>query len=75
VTQRLPAVTAQRAIRALEKCGWELDRSKGSHHVFRHPDHRHRVVVPTHGRDLAKGTLNQIIGVSGVSREEFLRLL
>lgn len=27
----------------------------------RHPDHRHRVVVPMHGRDLEKGTLNQIV--------------
>jgi hypothetical protein len=28
-----------------------------------------------HARDLAKGTLNQIIEVSGRGREEFLRLL
>jgi predicted RNA binding protein YcfA (HicA-like mRNA interferase family) len=75
VTPRLPSVTPRKAIRALERCGWELDRVKGSHHVFRHPDHPHRVVVPTHGRDLAKGTLNQIVDASGVSRDEFLRLL
>lgn len=48
---------------------------KGSHHVFRHPEHRHRVVVPMHGRDLAKGTLNQIVEASGVGRDEFLKLL
>jgi hypothetical protein len=28
-----------------------------------------------HARDLARGTLNTIIGASGVSREDFLRLL
>jgi predicted RNA binding protein YcfA (HicA-like mRNA interferase family) len=33
------------------------------------------VVVPVHARDLAKGTLNAIIEASGVSREEFLKLL
>jgi predicted RNA binding protein YcfA (HicA-like mRNA interferase family) len=44
-------------------------------YVFRHPDRRHRIVVPMHGRDLAKGTLNAIIEASGVSREEFMRLL
>ncbi|MBA3366694.1 MAG: type II toxin-antitoxin system HicA family toxin [Actinobacteria bacterium] len=44
-------------------------------HVFRHPDHRHRVVVPMHARDLARGTLSAIIEASGVSREEFLRRL
>ena len=72
---RLPAVTPREAVRALERCGWQLDRVKGSHHVFRHPDHQHRVVVPVHARDLARGTFNAIIEASGVSREEFLKLL
>jgi predicted RNA binding protein YcfA (HicA-like mRNA interferase family) len=75
VNPRLPAVAPREAIRALERCGWELDRVKGSHHVFRHPDLPHRVVVPVHARDLAKGTLNQIIGASGVDRDEFLKAL
>ncbi len=75
MTARLPAVAPRKAIRVLERCGWRLDRIKGSHHVFRHPDHGHRVVVPLHGRDLAKGTLNQIIEASGVDRDEFLKLL
>ncbi len=43
--------------------------------MFRHPDYRHRIVVPMHSRDLAKGTLSQIIAASGVPREDFLRLL
>jgi mRNA interferase HicA len=74
LTGRLPAVTPRQAVRALERCGWELDRTRGSHQVFRHPEHRHRVVVPMHARDLARGTLNAIIAASGVSREEFLKL-
>jgi predicted RNA binding protein YcfA (HicA-like mRNA interferase family) len=75
VTPRLPAVTPRQAVRALERCGWELDRTKGSHHVFRHADRRHRIVMPMQARDLAAGTLHQIIEASGISREEFLRLL
>jgi len=75
VTPRLPGVAPRKAIRALERSGWQLDRTKGSHHVLRHPDHQHRVVVPMHGRDLAKGTLNQIIEASGISRDDFLKLL
>lgn len=62
-------------MRALERSGWQLDRTRGSHQIFRHPDHRHRLVVPMHARDLARGTLNAIIDASGVSREEFLKLL
>ena len=75
MSPRLPAVAPRKAVRALERCGWRLDRVKGSHHVFRHPGHRHRIVVPLHGRDLTKGTLNQIVEASGVDREGFLRLL
>ncbi len=75
MTPRLPAVTPREAVRALERCGWEFDRAKGSHRVFRHPNRRHRIVVPMHARDLASGTLHQIIAASGVSRDEFLKLL
>lgn len=74
MTPRLPAVTARQAIRGLERCGWQLDRVQGSHHVFRHPELPGRVVVPRHGGDLRKGTLNAIIAGSGRTREEFLRL-
>jgi len=38
VTSRLPAVTPRKAVRALERCGWELDRVKGSHQVFGIPN-------------------------------------
>lgn len=72
---RLPAVTPRQAVRVLERCGWQLDRVKGSHQVFRHPDHRHRVVVPMHASDLARGTLHAIVEASGISREQFLELL
>jgi mRNA interferase HicA len=75
VTPRLPGVAPQKAARALERAGWQFDRVKGSHHIFRHPDRPGRVVVPMHRRDLAKGTLNQIINGSGLARDEFLSLL
>ena len=75
MTPRLPGVSPQKAGRALERGGWKLDRIKGSHHIFRHPDRTGRVVVPMHRRDLARGTLHQIISGSGLTRDEFLRLL
>jgi predicted RNA binding protein YcfA (HicA-like mRNA interferase family) len=50
-------------------------RTRGSHQIFRHPDHPHRVVVPMHARDLARGTLVAIIDASGLSRDAFLKLL
>jgi predicted RNA binding protein YcfA (HicA-like mRNA interferase family) len=68
-------VTPRQAIRALERCGWELDRTKGSHQVLRHRAYPHRIVVPVHARDLATGTLHHIVEASGLSRTEFLKLL
>ena len=75
MSPRLPAVSARQVIRVLRQSGWKLDRIRGSHHVFRHPDHPTRVVVPLHGGDLRKGTLNAIIDGSGLTREELLRRL
>ncbi|CAN5827755.1 type II toxin-antitoxin system HicA family toxin [soil metagenome] len=48
-------------IRMLEEDGWELDRVRGSHRIFKHPDRQYRVVVagkPNH--DLSPGTWNNI---------------
>ena len=75
MSPRLPAVSARQVIRVLRQSGWELDRVRGSHHVFRHPDRSTRVVVPLHGGDLRKGTLSAIIASIGLTREEFLRRL
>jgi predicted RNA binding protein YcfA (HicA-like mRNA interferase family) len=58
VTPRLPAVTPRQAVRALTRCGWQLDRVGGATTSF--VTQVIRVVVPTHARDLARGTLNAI---------------
>jgi len=75
VSARLPAVNPRKLIRVLEGEGWQLDRIKGSHHVFRHPESPNRVVVPVHRRDLAPGTLNTILKGAGITREELLKRL
>ncbi len=48
-------------IKLLEKNGWVLDRIKGSHHQFTHPNFSFVVTVPHPRKDLTKGTLNQIL--------------
>ncbi|MCT8336566.1 addiction module toxin, HicA family [Methanoculleus sp. Afa-1] len=54
---KLPALTAQKVMKILEKKGFVLDRVKGSHHIFYQLETKRRVVVPVHGRDLPPGTL------------------
>jgi len=62
-------------MKALEKAGFILDRIKGSHHIYFNSSTGRRVTVPYHNKDLKRSTLNSIIKESGLSREEFLKLL
>jgi predicted RNA binding protein YcfA (HicA-like mRNA interferase family) len=74
VSGRLPAVSGRQVIRALEKSGWRVERTRGSHWSMGHSDVGYVVVVPLH-RELAKGTLNRILKDAGLSRDELRRLL
>ena len=72
---KLPAVKPREVIRALEKAGFAVDRVKGSHYILWNERTRRIVTVPYHSKDLKPGTLHRIIQQSGLSREEFLKLL
>jgi predicted RNA binding protein YcfA (HicA-like mRNA interferase family) len=75
VSKRLPTIKPRQLIRVLERSGWTLARSKGSHHHFTHPEKAHVVSVPVHARDVKRGTLAGILADAGIDRDEFLRLL
>jgi len=60
-------------MRALEKVGYRIARSKGSHFRLVCSD-RPPQTVPRH-RELDRGTLRAIIRQSGLTVEEFLELL
>lgn len=49
-------------------------RISGSHHVMKHPDGR-TVPVPVHNRDIAKGTLRNILAIIGMTAEDLRDLL
>ncbi len=53
-------------IRALRKAGWQLDRVRGSHHIFRHPRRAGTVVVQHPRKDIPIGTLRQIERQAGL---------
>jgi predicted RNA binding protein YcfA (HicA-like mRNA interferase family) len=50
-------------------------RIAGSHHVMRHPDGRGTTVRVHGGRNVAKGTLRNILADTGLTIEELQRLL
>lgn len=50
----VPSAPGDRVVRALEKAGFVVARTAGSHRIMRHPDGR-GTTVPVHaGRDVAK---------------------
>lgn len=72
---RLPVCKPVAVIRVLQRAGFVLDHSTGSHRFFRHPAHAGIVMVPFHRKDLKRATLKSIIEQAGFSIEEFLQLL
>lgn len=73
---RLPGLTFQEIRRGLERGGFVLVRTRGSHHFFQHSaDPRRYAVVPFHRGTLPTGTVREIIRSAGFSVEEFLALM
>lgn len=52
-------------VRRLEREGWRLFRTDGSHHVFRHDRRAQIVVVPHPKKDLGKGLVMAIYRQAG----------
>ena len=70
-----PSLTPRKLVKVLERKGYVLDRTKGSHRIFYHPETGRRVVVPFHKKDLPKGTLYAILKQADISRDELDDLL
>ena len=76
MNQRLPALTARDVIRALERAGFAVSRTSGSHRRLVHSsDPARKVTVPVHTGDLPRGTLRAIISQAGLTVAEFIALL
>ena len=73
---KLPQISGDECVKALEKQGYVLVRQKGSHMRLRHPTDakRNPITVPRHA-SLGKGLLRKIIRDANVTPEDFLQLL
>jgi predicted RNA binding protein YcfA (HicA-like mRNA interferase family) len=74
---RLPALTGRDVVRALQKAGFVVIRTSGSHYRLEHPDAPSKIAtVPVHtGKTLKRGTLHGIIKQAGLTVDEFAALL
>lgn len=72
---KLPALTGNEVINALEKVGFQVVRQKGSHVRMQHEDGR-VVTIPYHaGKNIGRGLLRKILRDAELTREEFMALL
>ena len=70
----LPKISGREYVRALEKGGFYFKRRHSNHIVMRRNDPFAQTVVPDH-KELDRGTLRAIIRQTGLSVEEFVKLL
>lgn len=72
----LPQLTARQMLAALERAGFEIRRSKGSHFYLVHRDDpTRRTTIAIHNGDLSMRDVRDILKQSKLTREAFLRLL
>jgi len=70
---KLPVVKPKEVIKALEKIGFVIVRTKGSHVQLKKGNLL--VTVPVHGRDLKKEVLKSISRQAKLTVDEFIKLL
>ncbi len=72
--RRRRCVTGRETVKALQRAGFVLIRTR-SPHFLRHPDGR-ATVVPVHaGETLGPGLFNQILKDAEIERDDFNKLL
>ena len=69
---KLPLVSGAKAVKALQRLGFFVDRQRGSHVVMKKitAEGERGCVIPMH-REVAQGTLRSALKLAGVSPEEF----
>jgi predicted RNA binding protein YcfA (HicA-like mRNA interferase family) len=70
---KLPIVSGAQLIRVLQRIGYYVRDQKGSHIHLRHPT-RNPLTVPHH-KEIARGTLRQILRDADLTVHDFVKLL
>lgn len=71
---KLPVISGAECVKALKRGGFYFKRQEGSHIVMRRDKPFAQLVVPLH-KVLDRGTLRAIIRQSGLTVEEFVKIL
>lgn len=71
---KLPVVSGEKCVRALEKVGFYIVRRESSHITLVRDNPKSQLTVPDH-KEIRKGTLRGIIRQAGLDVDEFRKLL
>ena len=71
---KLPVISGRELVKALSKCGFALDRQKGSHMMLFRANPPTTISVPDH-KELDRGTLRAIIRQVGLTPEQLAELI
>jgi predicted RNA binding protein YcfA (HicA-like mRNA interferase family) len=64
------AVSGKQMCKILERHGWQIPRTKSSHHIYKKPGHG-TISVPVHGnKDLRTGLQADIMKVAGLTEDD-----
>ena len=73
---KLANLKPREVVRTLERAGFYIHETSGSHVHLKHPQRPGRITVPYHERfDLPKHIVKSIIRQAGLTNQEFFRLL
>ena len=71
MSRRMPVISSEQMARLLQQQGYFLDRQRGSHQIFVHPELDEQIVVPKH-KELSIGIINNIYKTPGLTRKQFI---
>lgn len=72
---KLPVITAKETLRVLQKIGFRIDHTIGSHHILYHSENSKRVTLPFHCKGLPKGTILSILKSAGITKDDLKKYL
>jgi len=70
----LPVLSPREVVQVLERLGWRVARTRGSHVIPVRDGHPATLSAPNH-REVARGTLRALIARAGLAPEELLARL
>lgn len=71
----LPIVNAKQLEKLLLQLGFIIQRQKGSHKFYKHPDGRYTTIPHHPGEDLSRPLIKTILNQIDLSTEAFVQLL